>query len=287
MQAALVLARTRKRVVVFDRPEPARNAASHGVHNFLGLDGLRPGQIRERAWEQIDVYGAARLERLSVRSITRADNGEVFELDTGDGTWAARHVVLACGFEDVPPSVSGFRECWGKTIFSCPFCDGFENRDRPWGIVPARAEYLEFLPRLALNWTSRRVVVMPTGLELTPEIERAIPSDVPVHRGGIAEVEHQDGAVTGVVLDTGERIEVGALHWTLDERVLEVVRAAERQLGLDLDDEGHVIADEFGRTNVSRLWAAGDVRGWVGAIEAAAAGAAAAHMIVKEWFEAR
>lgn len=50
LQAALVLARTRKTVVVFDAPTPPRNAASHGVHNFLGLDGLLPAEIRERAW---------------------------------------------------------------------------------------------------------------------------------------------------------------------------------------------------------------------------------------------
>jgi thioredoxin reductase len=39
LQAAMVLSRTRKKIVVFDDPEPPRNAASHGVHNFLGLDG--------------------------------------------------------------------------------------------------------------------------------------------------------------------------------------------------------------------------------------------------------
>ncbi|MBL8165572.1 MAG: NAD(P)/FAD-dependent oxidoreductase, partial [Anaerolineae bacterium] len=61
LQAALMLARTRRRVLVFDSPEPPRNAASHGVHNFVGLDGLLPAEIREQAWKQIAVYNSAEL----------------------------------------------------------------------------------------------------------------------------------------------------------------------------------------------------------------------------------
>ena len=61
MQAALVLTRTRKKIVVFDNPQPPRNAAAHGVHNFLGLDGLPPAEIRRIAWKQIDRYKSAEL----------------------------------------------------------------------------------------------------------------------------------------------------------------------------------------------------------------------------------
>lgn len=59
LQAALVLSRTRKKIIIFDAPEPARNAASHGVHNFLGFDGLLPTEIRKIAMEHIDKYNSA------------------------------------------------------------------------------------------------------------------------------------------------------------------------------------------------------------------------------------
>ncbi len=59
LQAVLVLSRTRKKIIVFDTPEPPRNTASHGVHNFLGLDGLLPMDIRKIAWKQIDKYNSA------------------------------------------------------------------------------------------------------------------------------------------------------------------------------------------------------------------------------------
>ncbi len=69
MQAALVLARTRKKIVVFNAPSPPRNAASHSVHNFLGFDGLLPAEIRERAWQQINVYQCAELRQEWVTDI--------------------------------------------------------------------------------------------------------------------------------------------------------------------------------------------------------------------------
>src|SRR5215203_6363259 len=75
LQAALILARTRKKIIVFDDPEPPRNAASHGVHGFLGLDGFLPTDIRRIAWEQIDKYDSAELREERVVNISKGDVG--------------------------------------------------------------------------------------------------------------------------------------------------------------------------------------------------------------------
>ena len=75
MQATLVLARTRKKIVVFDDPRPPRNAASQGVHNFLGLDGFLPSEIRRIAWEQIDCYDSAELRHERIVDIRQHDSG--------------------------------------------------------------------------------------------------------------------------------------------------------------------------------------------------------------------
>jgi thioredoxin reductase len=75
LQAALVLPRTRKRIIVFDDPEPPRNAASHGVHNFLGVDGLLPKEIRKNAWNQIQKYRSAELRREKIVNIHKEEDG--------------------------------------------------------------------------------------------------------------------------------------------------------------------------------------------------------------------
>ena len=71
LQAALVLSRTRKKIIVFDDPQPPRNATSHGVHNFLGLDGLLPGGIGKVAWEQIDKYDSAEFRKEKIANVSK------------------------------------------------------------------------------------------------------------------------------------------------------------------------------------------------------------------------
>src|SRR5690349_268178 len=139
LEATLVLARTRKRIIVFDDPQPARNSASHGVHNLLGLDGLRPAEIREIAWKQIAVYQSAELRHERDTSIGREDNDYFAVTDKAGSSVRAKHVILAVGYRDVYPAIPGFAECWGDSIFPCPYCDGYEHRDQVWGVVASSA----------------------------------------------------------------------------------------------------------------------------------------------------
>jgi thioredoxin reductase len=74
LQAALVLSRTRKKIIVFDDSGPPRNAASHGVHGFLGSDGFLPTDFRKLAWEQIEKYHSAELCK---EKIVNVDKDEV------------------------------------------------------------------------------------------------------------------------------------------------------------------------------------------------------------------
>jgi thioredoxin reductase len=148
LQAALVLSRTRKKIIVYDDPEPPRNAASHGVHGFLGLDGLLPTDIRNIAWKQIDKYDSAELRKEKIVNVNKEEDG-IFSITTDNETSIkAKKVVLAVGYHDVYPDIPGFVECWADTIIPCPFCDGYENRDRVWGIVVNSKVELEKFPKM-------------------------------------------------------------------------------------------------------------------------------------------
>ena len=284
MQAALVLARTRKKVVVFDDPRPPRNAASHGVHNFLGLDGLPPAEIRRIAWEQIDRYKSAELRNERVVDI-RHDNNDDFLVTSDEGNKvSARHVILAFGYHDVHPDIPGFAECWGDTIIPCPFCDGFENRDRIWGIVGSSADEISRFPLMAQNWTSNIKVILAAAAELDAAYEVQLNElGIPIHGGNITEVHHDDGKVHTVTLHSGEQVNVGTLLWTPPEKPSLLVQNLVDNLGLQLNENGYVAANEMQQTNIDRLWAAGDVQGWTGAIESANAGGMAAFFIVHGW----
>ena len=287
LQAALVLARTRKKVVVFDAPAAPRNEASHGVHNFVGLDGLLPQQIRDQAWGQIELYDSASLIREAVGAIERdEDSGDLILTSARNAMWQARHVILTCGYSDQHPEIDGFGECWARTIIPCPFCDGFENRDRLWGIVVTMDLELDAFPTMVQNWTDRRIVIVPPTIEITAQRQAKLHElNVDIHVGVIADLDHDSGMLNSVTLDTGEIVYVETLLWTPPEAPAALVTDLTSSLGLALDEYGYVAVDDAQHTNVDRLWAAGDVQGWMGAIESATAGSLAATSIAHRWFE--
>ncbi|MCZ6642459.1 MAG: NAD(P)/FAD-dependent oxidoreductase, partial [Gammaproteobacteria bacterium] len=189
MQAALVTSRTRKKIVVFDDPKPPRNGASHGVHNFLGLDGLLPADIREIAWKQINSYQSAELRKERVVDVQGGEDAQFLITGSDGAKLVATQVILAVGYHDVYPDVPGFAECWADTIIPCPFCDGYENRDRIWGIVPGSQKELDRFPKMSQNWTSEFKIFLPVGMKIGPTYRQELSaSGITIYEGTVAEV---------------------------------------------------------------------------------------------------
>jgi thioredoxin reductase len=289
LQAALILARTRKKIIVFDDPEPPRNAASHGVHGFLGLDGFLPSDIRRIAWKQIDKYDSAELREERVVNISKEEGGkeEIFLITSDNETSIkAKKVVLAVGYHDVYPDIPGFLECWADTIIHCPFCDGYENKDRVWGIVVNSKAELKRFPKMARNWTSKIKVFIPQNMKIESSYQNGLSKlDIPVYRGIITNVNHTNTKVKSVTLDSGEKIEVDTLWWIPSRRPSQLIQRLIENLGLEVDEQqGNIKTDKKQQTNVKSLYAAGDVAGSMGALGAAHDGGKAATSIVHEWY---
>ena len=287
LQAALVLSRTRKKIIVFDDPEPPRNAASHGVHNFLGLDGLLPADIRKIAWQQINRYASAELRKKEIVNVSKNEDGFLVTDDNGSSI-KARKVILAFGYHDVYPDIPGFLECWADSIIPCPFCDGYENRDRTWGIVISSRSDLERFPKMAQNWTKEIKVFISTDLEITSSYKDELSRiGIVVYRGNITKVNQFDKKVQSVSLDSGELVEVNTLFWIPPKRSSALVQRLAENLGLEVDEQSNIKTDELRQTNVKGLYAAGDIRGLlpIGALAAAYDGGMAATSIVRGWYD--
>ena len=284
MQAALVLARTSRTAVVFDPPVPSRNWMSHGVHNFLGVDGLLVPEVREVAWRQIDVYKNTDLRREWVEDVGKTKDGFVVRGSDGSGLHV-RNIVLAFGYHDVLPDVPGFAECWADTIIPCSFCDGYENRGRVWGSVAQTSQQLDVYPRLDKNWASEVKLIVSPEVEVPCEFREELNGiGVTVHDGPITEVHHDSGKVQAVTVDSGKRVEVGTLHWMPPKRQSPLVEKLVRNIGLELEESGFIKTDELQETNVEGVYAVGDLKGWTGGLRAAEAGDTAASTIVKRWY---
>jgi thioredoxin reductase len=105
----------------------------------------------------------------------------------------AKKVVLAVGYHDVYPDIPDFVECWAGTIISCPFCDGYENRDCIWGIVVNSKVELERLPKIAQNWTSKIKVFISPNIEIEPSYQNELSKlDIPLYKGIITNANHNN-----------------------------------------------------------------------------------------------
>jgi thioredoxin reductase len=289
LQAALVLSRTRKKIVVFDTPEPPRNAASHGVHNFLGLDGLLPKDIRKIAWEQIDKYNSAELRKEKIVNVNKEEKDGIFVITMdNENSIRAKKVILAVGYYDSYPDIPGFVECWTDTIISCPFCDGYENRDRIWGIVANSKMQLISFPKMVQNLTSKIKVFLSPNIKIEPSYQIELSKlDISVYRGIITKVNHSSTKVESVSLESSENIQVDTLLWIPQVKPIQLIQRLIENFGLELNEQGYIKTYEELQTNVKGLYAAGGVQGWspIGALAAAYNGGIAATSIVREWYD--
>ena len=129
LNAALVLGRCRRHVLLLDDDKP-RNSVSRKLHGFLSRDGTDPAELRKIARSQLLPYPTVSLIKTHVVTATASNKG--FILKTQDGeTYISRKLLLAGGVKDILPEQPGFRELYGIGVFVCPYCDGWEMRDKP------------------------------------------------------------------------------------------------------------------------------------------------------------
>jgi thioredoxin reductase len=124
LSAALQLARARRQVLVVDAGQ-RRNRYAATSHGFLGQDGKAPGSIVAEARSQLMAYPTVHWREGIAASASRGANG--FAIGTGAGeTVTAARLVLAMGVVDQLPGVEGLAERWGRSVFHCPYCHGYE-----------------------------------------------------------------------------------------------------------------------------------------------------------------
>ena len=279
LSGALMLARARRSVVVVDAGTP-RNAPAAGVHGLLGRDGTPPAELLDRGRAEVRSYGGE-IVRGEVETVER--DGDRFAVRVaGGGTLRARRLLVTTGLVDELPDVPGLRERWGRDVVHCPYCHGWEVRDRAIGVL-ATGPMSVHQALLFRQWSADVTLFTHRAPAPDPEqAERLAARGIAVVAGEVAALEVAGDRLTGVRLADGTVIarEVVAVAPRMVARagLLESLglRAVEHPSGAG----EHVPADPTGRTEVAGVWVAGnvtDLTAQVGA--AAAAGAFAAAQI--------
>lgn len=277
LSAALALGRARKHVLLCDAG-PRRNAAAVHVHNFVTRDGTPPEDFRRIARDQLAAYDSVEIRDDGVAAITGERNAFTVTLGGGNDV-RARRVLLATGMVDEMLPVEGFRELWGRSIFQCPYCHGWEIRNEHWGyLVPAgETGHVAAFAMMARGFTTRGLTVFGELPEAVCAQLRA--ADIEIAAAPVRRLVARDGALAAVELADGTAVACEALFAHPPQRQVALVDA----LGLTVAD-GYLQVDPMTReTSRPGIYASGDLTTRMqSAIIAAASGMQAAAAINME-----
>ena len=247
-----MLGRCRRRVLVCDLGEP-RNRTTRAVHGFLTRDGIAPRELIEIGRSELATYGVE-FRCAGVVDVGRKDQGD-FAVSFAEGQPVrARFVLLATGVVDDLPGIAGFHECYGRSIFHCPYCDGWEWRDRrlaAFGIDRDAAG----LALALLTWSRDVVLCTGGGRVERRTADRLARNGVRVRTEPIDALDHDAGCLTAAVFADGSRLERDALFFTSGQHPQSLIAT---HLGCALTSRGTVKTGTMCDTNVPGVFVAGD-----------------------------
>jgi thioredoxin reductase (NADPH) len=281
LSAAIYLARARRDTLVVDSGKPMARWEPE-VQNYLGFpDGVAGDELIRRGRAQAENFGTEFVDD----EITSADrDGDLFVVCSENASYKCRRLLLATGIFHLPPEINGVTECLGHSMFFCKDCDGFRVQNKAVAIYGWRDETVEYA--LAMLAYTPVVAIVTDGRQPRWSRKHQLwveEYQVPVFEQTIREAVHEGCQIRGLILNSGDEVEVEALFTTRgDIYYSEIARA----LGAETDAEGQVCVDDHMATNVRGLYAAGCVTpANCQMIIAAGEGAVAAQAINRDLFE--
>ncbi|WP_322906017.1 NAD(P)/FAD-dependent oxidoreductase [Paenibacillus campi] len=254
LNAALVLGRARRNVVIVDDGQP-RNRVTHESHGYLTRDHIKPDEFRKIAYEEVLRYPSVEHRVALAEQAQRLDDGH-FCIQLQDGQQlVTRKLLITAGIKEVLPPIQGVTDCYGKSLFNCPFCDGWELRDQPLAVIGTESRMMH-LSKMVHTW-SQDIIVFTNG---TSVLEPA--QQLELHEKGIrvimtpiAELQHEQGKLQRIVLTDGVVIERSG-GFVMPQFLPKAT--FHDTLGYKLNEQGYIKVDAMGQTSVEGLYSAGD-----------------------------
>jgi thioredoxin reductase len=253
LSAALYLGRMRRQVLIFDTGKPC-NRFSHASHGFLTRDGVAPAELLHIGRDQLRQYTTVTFRSEAVTEI--APHADGFQVETRTESFVARKILLATGLRDELPPLRNVEQFWGRSVFHCPYCDGWEWRDQPLAIY-ANGEFALHLAKIVRNLTADLVVC--TGEAATfsaADRQLLLANQIQLIETPVVRLEGEGAHLEAIVFADGARLARRALY--LRPKLTQHTDLA-AQLGCTFTEMGMVQVDAMMRTSVAGVYAAGDM----------------------------
>jgi thioredoxin reductase len=255
LAAALTLSRSLIRSIVIDSPLPPRNGAAPHVGAYPAMDMAAPQEIREAMAEDIAKYGFADRKSAEITGISCNTKQDFKLLTRGGSTFTARRILLTAGMVDEFPTIAGLNGRWARSVINCPFCQGFEHRNKAWSVYVHRSEILA-AAEVYRNWTNFLTLIVNPSIEVSQERARTIRSlGIELIRGTVDTLRGQGKNLSEIVLRDGRVVASQVLLVWPRQSQTDLVRS----MGLELGKDGYVLIDNTYRTGTAGIYAAGDL----------------------------
>lgn len=284
LSAAMALGRSLREVLIIDSEKPC-NQQTPKSHNFITQDGVAPGEISAIAKKQVLEYKTVEfLKDLAVSAKKKKNDFNITTKSNGD--FIGKKLIFATGIKDMIPEIKGFKECWGISMIHCPYCHGYEFRNKITGIV-ANGDRAFHLASLVKNLTDK-VSILTTGKpnftqEQTAKLKA---NNIGIIKNKISELEYKDGAIKSLTFTDGKEISFDAIYAGFP---FEQHSSIPVSLGCELTEHGYIKINELQQTTIEGVYACGDNSAMMRSVASAVAsgnltGAMVNHNLTQEQF---
>lgn len=253
LSAAMSLGRSLRKVLIIDNEKPCNIQTPHS-HNFLTQDGKTPKEISTLAKEQVKKYDS--IEFLNGLATEGKKTEKGFEIKTQRGEiFEAKKLIFTTGIVDEIPNIKGFWDCWGISLIHCPYCHGYEFRNKETGII-ANGERAFHIASLVKNLTDNLTIFTCGKADFTEEqFQKLNQNNIKVIETEIEEMKHHNGYVEKLILVDAQELIFEAVYGAFTFHQHSDIP---KSLGCEITETGHINVDQFQKTSIPGVFACGD-----------------------------
>jgi thioredoxin reductase len=249
----MALGRSLRKVLIIDSALPCNRQTPHS-HNFITQDGATPKEISQKAKAQVLKYET--ITFIEDKAIEGKKVADTFTIQTASGKeFNAKKLIFATGVKDIMPKIKGFADCWGISVVHCPYCHGYEIRNKKTGII-ANAENAMHLAPMIKNLTNDLTIITTEKAEFSPEqLANLHKNNIQIIEKEIAEIEHENGHLKQVVFKDQSKENFEATYASVPFTQHTDIPAL---LGCEINEQGYIQIDAMQKTTIAGVFACGD-----------------------------
>jgi len=253
LAAAMSLGRALIKTLIIDNGNPCNRQTPHS-HNFLTNDGKTPAEIATLAKRQVSNYDSVSFLNDTAINAERTSNGFKIHVAGGEN-FETKKLIFATGIKDTLPPIKGFSECWGISVLHCPYCHGYEIRNKRTGIFGNGVTGFEFA-KLISNWTNDLTIFTNGDSSFSTDQKNKLHThQIKIIENKIERLDHSNGYVNRILFKDGSVLPIDAIY---APSPFEQHCKIPETLGCELTDEGYIKTDQFHETTIKDVFAIGD-----------------------------